>query len=90
MSGPKVGVVLVPAPPSPGALSPVREAARWAEELGLDSTWVGDHLVTGRPVLESTVTLATAAAVTDRVTVGLSVFVPAMRPLAKQLATLPS
>ena len=92
MSGPpKVGVILASAPEAPGGPSPVRDAARLAEQLGLDSVWVGDHLVTGRPVLESTITLATAAAVTERVAVGLSVFVPAMRPLvwaAKQLATL--
>jgi alkanesulfonate monooxygenase SsuD/methylene tetrahydromethanopterin reductase-like flavin-dependent oxidoreductase (luciferase family) len=91
VSGIPIGVVLASSPEGPGGHSPVREAARHAEELGLDSVWVGDHLLTGRPVLESTITLATAAAVTDRVAVGLSVFVPAMRPLvwaAKQLATL--
>jgi alkanesulfonate monooxygenase SsuD/methylene tetrahydromethanopterin reductase-like flavin-dependent oxidoreductase (luciferase family) len=88
---PKIGVILATAPEAPGGPSPAREAARLAEDLGLDSVWVGDHLLTGRPVLESTITLATAAAVTERVAVGLSVFVPAMRPLvwaAKQLATL--
>jgi alkanesulfonate monooxygenase SsuD/methylene tetrahydromethanopterin reductase-like flavin-dependent oxidoreductase (luciferase family) len=91
MTGPRIGVVLASSPEGPSGRSPVREAARHAEDLGLDSVWVGDHLLTGRPVLESTITLATAAAVTDRVAVGLSVFVPAMRPLvwaAKQLATL--
>jgi alkanesulfonate monooxygenase SsuD/methylene tetrahydromethanopterin reductase-like flavin-dependent oxidoreductase (luciferase family) len=91
VSVPRIGVVLASIPEGPDGRSPVREAARHAEDLGLDSVWVGDHLLTGRPVLESTITLATAAAVTDRVIVGLSVFVPAMRPLvwaAKQLATL--
>ncbi len=91
MNAPRIGVVLASSPPGPGEASPVREAARRAEALGFDSVWVGDHLLTGRPVLESTITLAVAAAVTERVAVGLSVFVPAMRPLAwaaKQLATL--
>lgn len=86
-----IGVVLPAASLDADGRSPVREAARWAEELGLDSVWVGDHLLTGGPVVDSTVSLATAAAVTERVTVGFSVFVPALRPLvwaAKQLASL--
>ncbi|MFO7272092.1 LLM class flavin-dependent oxidoreductase [Sphaerobacter thermophilus] len=69
----------------------VRATARHAEALGFDSVWVGDHLATGAPTLESTITLATAAAVTERVGVGLAVFVPALRPVAwaaKQIATL--
>ena len=87
MTGPAVGVLL---PVAEGATT-VKEAARRAEALGFDSIWLGDHLLPGYPVLDSTITLATAAAVTDTIAVGLSVYVPALRPLvwaAKQLATL--
>jgi alkanesulfonate monooxygenase SsuD/methylene tetrahydromethanopterin reductase-like flavin-dependent oxidoreductase (luciferase family) len=69
----------------------LRAAARHAEQAGLDSIWMGDHLAVGMPTIEATVGLATAAAVTERVRIGLSVFVPAIRPLAwaaKQLASL--
>ncbi|RZQ63753.1 LLM class flavin-dependent oxidoreductase [Amycolatopsis suaedae] len=69
----------------------LRDAARHAEAAGLDSVWLGDHLATGTPVLDSGLGLATAAAVTERVRVGISVFVPAIRPVvwaAKQIASL--
>ncbi|MEV7817391.1 LLM class flavin-dependent oxidoreductase [Streptomyces flaveolus] len=56
-------------------------AARTAEQLGLDSVWYGDHLTIGHdiPILESTTTLATAAAATERIKVGLGVYLPALR-----------
>lgn len=79
----KLGVIL----PS----GDLRTSARQAEDAGLDSVFLGDHLMTGRPSLDSTVGLAVAAAVTTRIRIGLSVFVPAMRPLAwaaKQIASL--
>lgn len=79
----KLGVIL----PS----GDLRTSARQAEDAGLDSVFLGDHLMTGRPSLDSTIGLAVAAAVTTGVRIGLSVFVPAMRPLvwaAKQIATL--
>ncbi|TQS40960.1 LLM class flavin-dependent oxidoreductase [Cryptosporangium phraense] len=66
-------------------------AAAHAEDVGLDSVWHGDHLATGSPSLDPTVALAVAAAVTSRIRVGVSVFVPAIRPLAlaaKQVASL--
>jgi alkanesulfonate monooxygenase SsuD/methylene tetrahydromethanopterin reductase-like flavin-dependent oxidoreductase (luciferase family) len=44
----------------------VREHARHAEELGLESIWVGDHLIPVRPFLDSTMVLATAAAAAER------------------------
>lgn len=65
--------------------------ARHAEEVGLDSVFVGDHLVANRPILDSVVTLATAAAVTSRVELGFGVLVLPLRPVAwvaKQVATL--
>jgi alkanesulfonate monooxygenase SsuD/methylene tetrahydromethanopterin reductase-like flavin-dependent oxidoreductase (luciferase family) len=66
-------------------------AARHAEDIGLDSVWHGDHLATGTDVLDCAVALAAAAATTQRVRIGASVFVPALRPLAwaaKQVSSL--
>ncbi|MEV4894765.1 LLM class flavin-dependent oxidoreductase [Nonomuraea sp. NPDC055795] len=69
----------------------VREHARHAEDLGLESIWVGDHLIPVRPYLDSTIVLATAAAVTERVKLGFGVMILALRPVAwaaKQIASL--
>jgi alkanesulfonate monooxygenase SsuD/methylene tetrahydromethanopterin reductase-like flavin-dependent oxidoreductase (luciferase family) len=70
----------------------INAAARHAEDVGLDSLWVGDNLaIPGTPILESTLSLATAAAVTERINLGFAVFLPALRPYAwaaKQIATL--
>ncbi|MFF0321654.1 LLM class flavin-dependent oxidoreductase [Nonomuraea angiospora] len=66
-------------------------AARHAEDAGLDGVWHGDHLAIGGPTLDGPIALAAAAAGTRRIKVGMSVFVPAIRPLAwaaKQIATL--
>ncbi|MFF5263110.1 LLM class flavin-dependent oxidoreductase [Actinomadura viridis] len=68
------------------------EHARHAEDAGLESVWVGDHLIPGgRPFSDSTLVLATAAAATERVRIGFGVMVVALRPVAwaaKQVATL--
>ncbi|MCG8916954.1 LLM class flavin-dependent oxidoreductase [Actinokineospora sp. PR83] len=69
---------------------PVAAAARRAEDAGLGSVWIGDHLA-GGPILDAGMVLATAAAVTERVRIGFGVFLPALRPVAwaaKQVATL--
>jgi alkanesulfonate monooxygenase SsuD/methylene tetrahydromethanopterin reductase-like flavin-dependent oxidoreductase (luciferase family) len=69
----------------------VVEAARLAERLGFDSLWAGDHLACPAPVLDSVTCLAAAAAVTERIGLGLSVMLLGLRPpawAAKQLATL--
>ncbi|MEW2352588.1 LLM class flavin-dependent oxidoreductase [Spirillospora sp. NPDC029432] len=70
----------------------VAEHARRAEDAGLESVWVGDHLIAkDRPFLDSTLRLAAAAAVTERVRIGFGVMVLALRPVAwaaKQIASL--
>jgi probable F420-dependent oxidoreductase len=69
---------------------PLVEQARLAEALGFDSVWAGDSPVT-RPRADPLTVLAAAAAVTDRVTLGTAVLLPALRHpilLAHQLATV--
>ncbi|QWF80034.1 LLM class flavin-dependent oxidoreductase [Amycolatopsis sp. CA-230715] len=64
------------------------DAAPYAEKLGLDGVWKGDHLDHG---VHSTLELAAAAAVTERIGIGLAVLLPALRPLAwaaRELGTL--
>jgi alkanesulfonate monooxygenase SsuD/methylene tetrahydromethanopterin reductase-like flavin-dependent oxidoreductase (luciferase family) len=64
--------------------------ARHFEDLGLDSIWAGDHLANDRPLLDCTLTLATAAAVTERIELGM-VMQLALRPAAwaaKQIGSL--
>ncbi|MEU8246310.1 LLM class flavin-dependent oxidoreductase [Nonomuraea sp. NPDC048916] len=69
----------------------LRQAARHAEDAGLDGVWHGDHLAVGGPTLDALIALATAAAATSRIRIGTSVFIPAIRSVAwaaKQVATL--
>jgi alkanesulfonate monooxygenase SsuD/methylene tetrahydromethanopterin reductase-like flavin-dependent oxidoreductase (luciferase family) len=71
-------------------------AARRAEELGLDSVWVFDHLWPlsggkGRPILEAWSTLAHVAAATTTIGVGTLVTRSSLRPpllLARMAATV--
>ncbi len=89
----QLGTFLPTSTPDPEhpILGDVRAAARFAEEVGLDSVWSTDHLVASAPILESTVTLATAAAVTDRIRIGYGVLLLALRPVAwaaKQIGAL--
>ena len=66
--------------------------AGFAEQAGLDGVWVGDRLAAGElSVLDSSLSLAVAAAVTRSIAVGYAIYVPSLRPLAwaaKQVATL--
>jgi probable F420-dependent oxidoreductase len=69
----------------------VVQAARRAEELGFDGVWVGDHLACPAPVLDGPTCLAAAAVATERVSLGLSVMLLALRQpawIAKQLTTI--
>ena len=89
----KIGVILPTSTPDPAQpiLGDVRASARLAEQAGLDSVWSTDHLVASAPILDSTVVLATAAAVTDRITIGFGVMLLALRPVAwaaKQISSL--
>ncbi|MFB6720980.1 LLM class flavin-dependent oxidoreductase [Kribbella sp. NPDC056345] len=79
-----IGVILPTSTPDPSRpiLGDVRAGARYAEEVGLDSVWSTDHLIASGPMLDSTVVLATAAAVTERITVGFNVMLLALRPVA--------
>ncbi|MFI0353469.1 LLM class flavin-dependent oxidoreductase [Actinomadura sp. 9N407] len=86
----KVGVNLPSA--GVGQAAGVAAHAKHAEDVGLESVWVGDHLIAkDRPFLDSTLRLATAAAVTERVRIGFGVMILALRPVAwaaKQVASL--
>jgi probable F420-dependent oxidoreductase len=74
----------------------LRAFARKAEELGFDSLWVTDHIVTAHQFyavswLDSLMTLSHVAAITERVRLGTSVLIlPVRLPvvLAKEIATL--
>lgn len=89
----EIGVMLPTSTPDPSRpiLGDVAASARLAEELGLESVWSTDHLVASAPILDSTVVLSTAAAVTERIRVGFNVLILALRPVAwaaKQIGTL--
>ncbi|NNH68607.1 LLM class flavin-dependent oxidoreductase [Nocardia uniformis] len=89
----EIGVFLPTSTPDPEQpiLGDIRASARLAEDLDLGSIWATDHLVASAPILDSTVALATAAAVTDRIRIGYGVMLLALRPAAwaaKQISTL--
>ena len=77
-------------PTGSGLVNPA-EAAKTAEELEFDIVFVGDHLAFNPPWLESLTCLAAASVSTDRISLGTSVLLAAMRQpawLAKQIAAL--
>lgn len=90
----KVGTTLPMVLPGAGVagVPPVDRAARYLEQLGLESLWVPDLIIgDGTPALEAALTLAAAAAVTGRIGLGFSVLTLPLRPVAwtaAQVATL--
>jgi alkanesulfonate monooxygenase SsuD/methylene tetrahydromethanopterin reductase-like flavin-dependent oxidoreductase (luciferase family) len=77
----------------PGTPLPdIAAMAGLAGQAGLDGVWVGDRLAAGElSVLDSSLSLAVAAAATSSIAVGYAIFVPSLRPLAwavRQVATL--
>jgi alkanesulfonate monooxygenase SsuD/methylene tetrahydromethanopterin reductase-like flavin-dependent oxidoreductase (luciferase family) len=94
MPPPHIGVILPSMSDRPDRpIGDVGAAARHAEDLGLESVWAVDQLIagTGAPVLDSVVTLTTAAAATSRIRLGFGVMVVPLRPVAwvaKQVASL--
>ena len=65
--------------------------ARHAEDVGLESVWTGDHLISVTPRLDSVLVLAQAAGATTRLRVGFGVLILALRHVvwaAKQIASL--
>ena len=74
-----------------GKPPPVVAAARLAEELGFDAAWAGDHLACPAPGLDAPSCLSAAAAVTERISLGISVMLLGLRQpawSAKILATI--
>jgi len=93
MSAPNIGIFLPSMTPAGVLPGDVAAAARQAEDLGFESVWVIDQLVAGTKMdfLDSTMVLAAAAAVTERVKLGFGVMVLPLRPVvwvAKQIASL--
>lgn len=95
----KVGVFLPSylfADRGPHEAERLRSFARRAEDLGFDSLWITDHVVTARRFyrvswLDSLMTLSHVAAITERVRLGTSILIlPLRQPaiLAKEVATL--
>lgn len=89
----KIGVILPASTPDPAhpIIGDIRASARFAEQAGLESVWTTDHLIASAPMLDATVVLATAAAVTERITIGYGVMLLALRTpawAAKQISSL--
>jgi probable F420-dependent oxidoreductase len=69
----------------------IRDFAQRAEQLGYDDLWLTENILSARPVLDPVTLLAYAAAVTDRIRLGVSVIILNQRnpvQLAKALASL--
>ncbi len=69
----------------------VRTSTALADRIGLDSLWVGDHVSFAVPIMDPLMQLAQAAALSDRLSFGTSVYLLPLRhpsPVAKQVATL--
>jgi probable F420-dependent oxidoreductase len=69
----------------------IRARVAGVEKAGLDSIWVGDHVAFTSPIQDPLVSLSFAAACSDKLTFGTSVYLLPLRhptPVAKQVATL--
>ncbi|MGK2914309.1 MAG: LLM class flavin-dependent oxidoreductase [Porticoccaceae bacterium] len=69
----------------------VRETALLADRIGMDSLWVGDHIAFAIPIMDPLLQLAQAAAYSDRLQFGTSVYLLPLRhptTVAKQVGTL--
>lgn len=73
------------------SLDAVRQTTKLADEIGMDSLWVGDHIAFAVPIMDPLLQLAQAAVLSDRLTLGTSVFLLPLRhpvTVAKQVSTL--
>ena len=88
----RVGAVITNPLPDGMELPDIARLARLAESAGLDGVWAEDGIASGdAAVLDITCVLAAAAAATERIEVGSSIFAPSLRNLTwalKQVATL--
>lgn len=74
----------------------LRTFARRAEDLGFESLWITDHIITAKRFyrvswLDSLITLSHAAAITSEIRLGTSILIAPLRQpalLAKEVATL--
>ena len=86
---PTRGVVVAAAGGAPET-DPIFSLAKKAENLGLDSVWLGDSVL-AKPRMESFTTWAAVLASTERVQVGTAVMLAALRHpvmLAQSMSTL--
>lgn len=73
------------------SLDAVRQTTLLADEIGMDSLWVGDHIAFAVPIMDPLLQLAQAAALSDRLMLGTSVYLLPLRhptAVAKQVSTL--
>jgi alkanesulfonate monooxygenase SsuD/methylene tetrahydromethanopterin reductase-like flavin-dependent oxidoreductase (luciferase family) len=88
----KAGIYLPSSIDETGQPGRIAAHARHAEDAGLESVWLGDHLIAkGGPRLDSTLLAAAVAATTSRVRIGFGVLILPLRPVAwvaKQVVTL--
>jgi alkanesulfonate monooxygenase SsuD/methylene tetrahydromethanopterin reductase-like flavin-dependent oxidoreductase (luciferase family) len=67
------------------------EVARWADEAGVGTVWIADHLFWGQPCLESLTVAAAVAVTTQHVAIGTGVLQAPLRStaaLAKAAASI--
>ncbi len=73
------------------SLEAVRSTTALADDLGLDSLWVGDHIAFSLPMMDPLLQLAQAAVCSERLMLGTGVYLLPLRhpvTVAKQVASL--